>query len=237
MKSIYHCGSIKGLKSRFIENIKLSSIQFYEEKSNMDIYKYAINNIHNYIFSIDRLDEQALMFIEEYKQKYKIFIDATSDEFNLNYSDALEGVSYLVNSDLKVDQCINVSSFINYSLFNTNNISNNRTNILAVFLNNTTEIPYNLVKQISKNNLGCRIRLFDNPNIKHPCNIGIVSEKDKADILKTYKYFLSLNNNYIYEAHMCGIQLLDIKNFKNLNSDINFDRVFNIQNFIDTYLI
>lgn len=237
MKSVYYCVSARGLKSRFVENIKLSNIKFYEETSNIDIYKYAINNVQNYIISIDRLDNQSLMFIDENKQKYNIFIDATSDEFYLNHNDALDGVSYLVNSDMKVKNCINVSKFINYNLFNNNEISNNRKNILAVFLNNTTEVPYNLVKQVSKNNLDYRVRFFDNTSISHPCNVGLVSEKDKADILKTYRYFLSLNNNYVYEAYICGIQLIDIKNFKSLSSHPNFDQAVSIQNFIDKYLI
>lgn len=237
MKSIYYCGSIKGLKSRLVENIKLSNVKFYEENSNIDIYKYAINNISNYIISIDRLDKHSLMFIEENKQRYKIFIDATSDEFHLNHSDSIDGVSYLVNSDINVDNCINVSKFVNYSLFNKNGAYSNRKDILAVFLNNTTEVPYNLIKHILKNNLEYRIRFFDNTNIKHPCNVGLVSEKDKANILKTYKYFLSLNNNYTYEAYLCGIQLINIKNFKQIDVDLDLDELSDIQKFIDMYFI
>lgn len=238
MKSVYYCVSRNGLKSRFVENLKLCGIDFREERSNINVYKHSLQNINNYIFSIDQLDNNALQFIEENKNKYKIFIDSTNDEAYLNNADAVDGVTYLSNMDMSIKNNINVSRFINYSLFNKNNISINKKNILAIFLNNTIEIPYNLLRNIEKNNIDYRIRLFDNSNIKHIYNIGLISESDKAEILKTYKYFISLNNNYFYEAIICGIKILNMKNLTELNTDhSDIDSCISINNFIDGYLI
>lgn len=238
MKSVYYCAPSKGLKSRFVENLKLCQTIFHEENSNINIYKYPLKQIQNYIISIDRLDQSAMSFIAEFKDTHNIFIDSTHDESYLNYYDAIDGVKYLINTDAKPERCINVSKFINYHLFNQNNTASNRKNIVAVFLNNTTEIPYNLLKHINTENLPYRIRLFDNSSIKHPHNLGLLSEIDKAEILKTYSYFISLSNNYIYEALMCGITLLNIKNLQEIiTNDIDIKQAVPMQDFINGYLL
>ena len=54
------------------------------------------------------------------------------------------------------------------------------------------------------------INMFNSPHINHYQNMGTLSEAQKAQILKEYKYFINIDNNYIHEAKLCGCQIVEI---------------------------
>ena len=233
MKTIYYCNSINGCKSRLIENLKLcENIRIQEENNNINIYKHFLMGVKNFVLPIDAIDNNALNFIQDHGDKCKIYVDITSATVSSEHLKNLNNITYLSNSFCNDNNHIDVSEFINYSVFRPE--EKEKKNILAIFLNSSIVVPDSIEKNLQKNNLKFQVRLFDNKNIKHNYNIGLVSEKEKAKILNTYKYYISLNNNYINEAKICGATLLDPETFRPVQTE---NKSQPITNFIDKYLV
>jgi hypothetical protein len=61
------------------------------------------------------------------------------------------------------------------------------------------------------------IRLFNNSAIKHPQNLGLLSEENKADILNKAKYCIILNNDdYAIESKLCDCVPISIDEIPDL---------------------
>lgn len=63
-----------------------------------------------------------------------------------------------------------------------------------------------------------RLVLFNNPEFKHPQNIGIFNNSDLNMILNSFSYLIDIDNQYALEANVCGIQNLDADNIKDINN-------------------
>jgi hypothetical protein len=235
MKNIYICNNSK-LKSRFIENIKnLDGLNIITTSSNTDIYKYYHSGIKNYIVSAESVDNNLRYFIND-KNDIKVFIDNTLNTLKLETFS--ENVKYLIDARQKniESDTIDVSKYINTSLFYRPEPDTNRVNIAAGFLNSIEEIPYNLLKKIYAGNLPFKVRLFDNPTIHNIFNVGILSEEEKSKILKEYKYFINIDNNYLNEAIVSGAIILNGKTLDVIIPNEKESEITDINNFVE-YLI
>lgn len=221
MKNIYICQSQKNIKSKFIENLKtLDWINIEYVNSNVDIYKSYINGTRNYIVSIDMIDNNVLSFLSDKKnENIKFFIDhSLSSKKRVNSIPDTEQVIHLVRGkDDTYKNHIDINQFINYQLYDLHNTVKNKQNIAAGFLTGLENEPIGLIQNIENKNLEFRIRLFDNPNIYSAYNVGILSEKEKVQILKTYKYYIDINNEYLQEAIICGAKILDPNSLKEIS--------------------
>jgi len=86
---------------------------------------------------------------------------------------------------------------------------------IACFLDSVNEIPVNLLNQLYPNT-ALPIKLFNNANIKHHQNLGLLTERDKSVILNQYQYYLSIDNHYAAEAAACRCLVLDICELKDM---------------------
>jgi hypothetical protein len=62
------------------------------------------------------------------------------------------------------------------------------------------------------------IKLFNNNSIAHYQNLGLLDESNKANILQSNKYYVSIANNkndYSLEASLCGSIVLDVDQIQN----------------------
>lgn len=218
MKKLYICSTQSGLKSRFIENLKLCDVLYQEVNSNEEIYKYFLTGVKNYLVSTDMVDNNLIMFAKDKGKEVKIFIDHTiereTDKLILELL-TIDSVVHLIdNTEAISKNYLDVSGYVNPRIFFSDQ-SNDRQNIAAVFLSGVNSIPFNLLKNLETKNLDFKVRLFDNHMIKNKYNVGLLSEQEKANILKKYKYYININNLYLREALLCGAEVL---NFENLNS-------------------
>lgn len=77
------------------------------------------------------------------------------------------------------------------------------------FLDYDEKIPQQLINRLYPNTK-YKILLFNNTNIKHPQNLGYLTEDEKAQVLNNAKYFISNNMNYAIEANMCGCKVVNL---------------------------
>jgi hypothetical protein len=237
MSKAYFCKTKSKLKSRFIENLKLCNIPYVETELNTDIYKYYFAGIKNFFIPIDMIDNNVVSLLLDKSNDIRIFIDKTLSIQDVDTSriDHYDSVKFLVNYATSNKNEINVLKYINSNIFN--NGKDQRLDIAAGFIGNIETIPFNLLKNADSQKLDFKLRLFDGYNIKNKYNVGIVSELDKADILKKYKYFINIDGDYLLEAIACGTQIIDFENLKpiDISKDIN-NETLNISSFISEML-
>lgn len=87
-------------------------------------------------------------------------------------------------------------------------IDNNKNNALLENMLYPNQKEYNLV-------------LFNNPEFKHPQNIGIYNEPDLNYILNTFGYFIDMDQEFVLEAAVCGIKNLDINHSNIIDALMN----------------
>jgi hypothetical protein len=223
MKKCYFCIDSSQLKYRFIENLKLCKIESHFAISNDNIFKYPYSGIPNYIIDTKTIDDTVMMFIEEYAESDKIKIFLYHHNADLVLVEQINNkVTHLLNQETDNPGCVNIQKYINNHIFFDRSSNTPRSNIMAGFLGEVSEIPFNLTKylMLSDSKKETMIRLFDNPDIANTYNVGIISEHEKANILQTYKYFLNINDSYIYEAIACGITVLDHKNMQPIDKNL-----------------
>jgi len=223
---------------KFMNNLLFlnnTSIRISVFNNDNDLYKtyFAVKPDVIFLSSV-HLTTNTRQFIEDVQDSTKIFI------YHFDSKDSyLEIIKYLDLNNLNVkhilhDQIDNSiiipNNLINTSIFNKNNISDNRLNKIVCFLDGFKEIPSSINSYLYPNN-NTPILLFNNPTIQHPQNLGILAEPTKAELLKSYKYYLSCGslNDYSNEAIACGCCVLtteDLGSYENKNTNnINNDYI------------
>jgi hypothetical protein len=104
------------------------------------------------------------------------------------------------------------------------------------FLDNIASIPENLNQYLYPNNK-LPIRLFNHPGFKHPQNLGLLTEENKAEILNKAEHCVILNkNDYVIESKLCNCIPLDISELSTLKatkySDFALDKAQTYEDFI-----
>jgi hypothetical protein len=74
------------------------------------------------------------------------------------------------------------------------------------------------------------IKLFNNPNIKHHQNLGILSEIEKATVLKNSMFYLTIDEHYLAEAWESGCNVLTVPEL-----DLLISKKYKTKKYYQTY--
>lgn len=211
---------------------------------NKNIYNaYYALHFDYCIFNLSSLDNELVQFISEYASQIKIFIyfdikDYTDTGLIDNFKNA---IYYLIPENV-------YSNYTTYS--NTIKVPNNLINehiffkdqhivkddSICLFLDLFDSVPEPLKDKLYPQTK-MKIRMYNNPKVKHAQNLGILSETDKAHILNKSSYFINHNDHYLFEAMRCGCKILDI-------NDIDTEKCLTIDasttdydNFLKEYIL
>lgn len=206
--------------NKFIKNIILSQVPGLEILSGnhrQQLYKiHQHHRINAYIFSLDDLDSETLQFIEDYHNQIKIFI--YHNVLDKQIIESLSGCYHLSKDRYNTSNFIQIPQLINIHIFGNQKLVNRDKRIVS-FIDNLDNVSSELSELLYPNNKQLNIKMYGGTFL-HMQNLGLVSEKDKADILNSNTGFLSLDTNYILEALLCGCDIYTIDSIKQ-NQPIN----------------
>lgn len=222
---------VQQYNSKFIQNVVFSKIEDTliigaEIKNNLYKIYYTYNPTH-IILVADILTSETIQFISDFCLSKHIYIYHK----NLDYNNLVLLKDYTVTHILHEDIGDNNYKYILY----TNDIVNNqlffednsiiKQDSIVCFLDDIYIIPDDLNKYLYPNSK-LPIKLFNNPKISHPQNLGILNESVKSILLRNNKYYLSLNSetDYSFEAinsGCCVIETSDLNDYTNKKLPLN----------------
>lgn len=166
------------------------------------------------LFSGNAVSNETLQFCEDYSNTTNIYFFHQNDQSydklkKLTSSMKVQHIGYDVGDIILPKLLINDQLFYN--------INNNIKDSIVCFMDGLEAIPNNLLDLLYPSTT-TPIKLFNCPNIKHYQNLGLLTEKDKASVLQTHKYYLDLSRNtpysYTYEAIACGTVPISIESLQ-----------------------
>jgi hypothetical protein len=208
---------IEYFNDKFINNIALSATSFCEKlvthlesQLYQTYYKYQSSHI---IFIESFLSEEKYQFIEEFGKQIKIYIYRDQITDNYNKCKYIKGI-ISKQKFVTTHKLITIPVMVNNEVFKPNNdiIKNND---IICFLDNLSSLPDELNNSLYPAK-ELPIKMFNNANIIHPQNLGLVSEINKADLLQKSKYYLAITDDYVAEAWSCNCTVLCIEDLDNL---------------------
>jgi hypothetical protein len=184
---------------------------------NIKIFEYIYHNIKTFVIHESNIDNIVLNFLQEYVGKVNIllYLEDNSEIFIDN-----PNIIHLSRTRETNDNTINISKYTVKELFNQNNTDHSQSNI-ACFIDHMSELGTQMtqaIESINKNE-NYKIRLFNNSQIHHAHNIGILKEKDKSYVLKTHKYFLDNGSEYLNEAILSNCEVLNLESVLSTSDD------------------
>jgi len=166
--------------------------------------------------------KEVLQFISDNSLETKIFI-YHHDELDKNLL-KLPNVYHLANSKKAKEnpdhKIIKLPKLINEQIFNSLGTENKNEDIVCL-IDHINKLPVELAQKLYPATK-LKIKLFNNPKIRHHQNLGLLDEKQKSELLKSSKYFLCIDDHYLYEALACGCEVLLIEDLPNLKSSKQF---------------
>jgi hypothetical protein len=193
---------VQYINNKFVNNIKFSKHNFCDQlviDTKDQLYKiYYSYKFTHAIFIKSLLTGEELQFIDEF-----------SDTVHLYVYDEIKNI--LINCSSKKN--INIPTLVNNNLFYSNN--NIKENLIVSFLDKIEILPPLLNSYLYPNSK-LPIKLFNNQNIIHPQNLGLLYENDKAVLLQNSRYYLALDEDYVAEAWACGCDVLTIEDLESL---------------------
>lgn len=205
---------------KFINNLELTNITFAEKivkNTSGCLYKTYFNYKFSHLVLIySLLTQEELQFIDDFSSSVCIYV----------YNDINDNIQtkYNIHSILQYNKNISpnnitiIPTLVNNELFNNKLENHIKNNQIVSFLDKLTALPEELNNYLYPQNK-LQIKLFNNDKIIHPQNLGLVSEKDKADILKSSKYYLAITEDYIPEAWACDCKVLTISELSSMKSE------------------
>lgn len=220
---------IQNTDQKFLNHIALSKLS-----DTCDIYQINVHNaiyeifykLNPKLFILDALTitKEIYQFVEEFKDTIKICIYHQNASCNKILS--IDNVTHLIDYDIhNIDaskNIIRVPILLNKHLYE--NIHNKNQQIVC-FLDNTNHIDEKLASLLYPQSKQ-KILMYHNKNIQHPQNMGMVSEKEKVQILRNSSHYLCINGLYLYDAVAAGCHvhtISDIQNNQNI-FDIKTER-------------
>jgi len=211
---------VEYIDDKFINNIALSLTPFCDKlvtNLQSQLYKlYYEYNCSDIIFIDIFLSDEKYQFIEEFGKKINIYIYITDKDSFINKDIKSEYIAALIckekfNTNHKL---ITLPVMVNNAIFNKNNTSNKNNDIIC-FIENIQSLPQELSKFLYPSTT-LPIKMFNNNNIIHPQNLGLLSEIDKAKLLQQSKYYLAITEDYIPEAWSCKCCVLSTDDLDSL---------------------
>lgn len=185
---------------KFINNIQLSKNNFCDQlvvDTKNQLYKiYYSYRFSHAIFSQDLLGDEELQFMNEFEDSVCSYIYDRTNNMIINHSSKKN---------------IKIPTLVNNDIFYKSN--NTKENNIITFLDKINILPPELNSYLYPDSK-LPIRLFNNKDIIHPQNLGLLSENDKALLLQKNKYYLALDEDYVAEAWACGCEVLTIDDLK-----------------------
>lgn len=156
------------------------------------------------LFSANAISNEVLQFCQDYSNSTNIFFfhqqNTSYEQFRTSIN-----LSNIYHIGYNIGDVILPKLLINDQLFYCSN--QNKNDGIICFMDGFDALPNKLLDLLYPNT-NMPIKLFNCPNIKHYQNLGILTEKDKASVLQTHKYYLDLKQdtpyNYNTEAIICG---------------------------------
>jgi hypothetical protein len=221
---------------KFINNIALSSLDFCSKLvTNIDNQLYKIYYKYQFtdcIFIASLLNNEINQFILEFSKDVNIFI-YNDTHSNIPYNKNIRAVIQKEKNESK-NKIISIPKLVNNEIFYMDSSVQKNYQIIS-FLDSMESMPMEL-NQFLYPVSNLPIKLFNNKNIIHPQNLGLLLEKDKASLLQQSEYYLALEEDYVPEAWACGSKVLTVedlvslepkkfKSSKNFQSYSNFLKV------------
>lgn len=215
----------------------------------------VIENTHNRLFDLAHIIKpQILLYpISEYTQETHNFIGTKGKnilpvlyvDIEVSQTDLLSFLENQTNAKFIIDNRTHtkLKNSISYdilyddSIFYTlNNIDRNGK--IAVSLSSNNEINHKYLDNfIFPNKQDIPIVLFNNPEFKHPQNIGIFNEPDLNFILNTYSYFIDMDDEFSIESAVCRISVLDKDSLLNIKSVVHKHKAEDLPNYKCSHIV
>ena len=209
--------------NKFVNNIQYTqcrdiAIAVADTNNNL----YEINYNHNFnaiIFMASNFNTEIFQFINEYCKNIKIFIyhnTLNQQLFDLSKQYNIKQIVPNIYRSLysKSKNIYLEPILVNDFLYRAVGLVSKTKNIVS-FIDHIDSLPKTLLDYLYPNTK-LPIKLFNNPNIKHHQNIGLLNEQEKSKILLSSEYFLSIEGYYATEANLCGCKVIDISELDDL---------------------
>ena len=183
---------------KFISNLDMLSDQHEILFTNIDHNIYQIEQKIKpdiYILSANKMSYEEIHFCQNNTDK-KIFIYQNND------SNTYQAENITIINDTEVRFNYNPKRFRNMLLQEDRDID------YCYFLDECSSISESLQSMLYPNSTK-RLFMFNNGNIQHPQNMGLISENEKAEILNRTKKYICDNLFYAIEAKLCGCEVVD----------------------------
>jgi hypothetical protein len=196
-----------------------------ETKENNSL-SFLVENIHHKLFDVSYINKPQLAIfpIVEYTQEIHNYIESFNKEIDIclyidHDIDHDELINFFKKTSCKYichknfsNMFLNALSFdIFYddsTFYKIENLERNQK--IAISLSSNNELNQkNLENILYPNKQNYPIVLFNNSSFKHPQNIGIYNESDLNYILNLFSYFIDLDQQFLLEAAVSGIKIID----------------------------
>jgi hypothetical protein len=202
---------VQEFEDKFINNVSLiKSNNFIVVNDEIDGNLYQIHYKYNfdaYIFVSSLMTNEIYQYILEFNTEKKIIL--YHDRVNADMMEALGKYCVNIGPKSDMDSGLEIPILINNDIFfNTNK---KRNKYIPCFIDNASTMNNELYGVLYPNK-NFNIRIFGSSSIKHPQNVGLLSEQDRADILNEAESCLLVDDLYLAEAMTCGTKILRPKN-------------------------
>jgi len=197
---------IQEFEDKFINNLSLikhKDIDIITDSLDNDLYSMHYRyNFDTYVFVSSLMTNEIYQYILEFNKTKQIIVyhDSINEKLITDLS------QYCVNvgaSDAK--NIIKIPSLINSHIFF--NTRKQRNKYISCFIDGD-KIPNDDLISVLYPHKKFHIRLFGFSLRKHPQNIGLLSEEEKAKILNESEGYLLIDDSYLPEALSCGVKIL-----------------------------
>ena len=208
---------IQNLNNKFINNIALCNTGYCDKivtETRGSLYKLYYQYKFTHIIFVDSLlNQESIQFIQEFGHEVCSYVYKDSNTDNYNHLENIKGVLAYAKPDNTNHKIITIPILVNHDLYYLDKSLDKQNQIIS-FIDNIKAIPDNLQSYLYPNTT-LPIKLFNNTEIIHPQNLGLLSEQDKAMLLRSSKYYLAVQEDYLAEAWACGCAVLSIDELSN----------------------
>jgi hypothetical protein len=162
-------------------------------------YKY---NFDTYVFVSSLMTNEIYQYILEFHKSKRIILyhDIVNDQVLGTISQFCINVGTLDSNNI-----IKIPTLINDHIFF--NMNKQRSKHIPCFIDHVEILDEDLLSVLYPNKK-FNIRLFGSSLIRHPQNIGLLSEKDRAEVLNSSESCLMIDDLYLPEVLSCGTKIL-----------------------------
>jgi hypothetical protein len=203
---------IQEFDDKFINNISLiehPNIVIVNDEISGNLYSIHYRyNFDTYVFVSSLMTNEIYQYILEFHKSKQIIL--YHDIINNQVIDTI--AQFCINvGTLDSNGITKIPTLINDHIFF--NMSKQRSKHIPCFIDHAEVLDEDLLSVLYPNKK-LHIRLFGSSLIRHPQNIGLLSEKDRAEVLNASESCLMIDDLYLPEALSCGTKILRPKEGK-----------------------